>query len=156
MDSVYLLIIIGTLASIYAGLASFPGSIAIISNFTTPTHEIINLKIPAILQEDDEITNSNLTSQVRIQPHEAILVAVKKVSALPSDVRSLSLQNESGHPVYSLDIFNSKNAGSVDIMINAIDGKILRIDKDLDYSGDGQVDGEAKPEEKQQQDIRHV
>jgi hypothetical protein len=94
--------------------------------------------IPAILHENDngdyEQNNLKITDNVRIDTLDAILIATKNVSAQPSDLRSISLETKSGDPVFSMDIFRSSSNRSVEVTVDAMRGKALRINQDLDDS----------------------
>ena len=76
--------------------------------------------------------------------------ATKNVSAEPSDLRSLTLENETGHPVFSVDIFKPNGTQSVDVKVSAIGGKVLRIDQDRDDSNEN-----GNNEEEQEDDREH-
>ena len=76
-----------------------------------------------------------MADNVRIDPLDAILIATKNVSAQPSDLRSISLETKDGYPVFSIDIFSSSsNNRSVEVTVDAVSGKALRINQDLDDS----------------------
>ena len=153
----FALITKGTLTSIFTTAFLFLDTLAIYSNSISGASNTTT--IPTILQEknndyNDGLSNFNLTKQVRIQPHEAILSATKNVSAEPSDLRSLTLENETGHPVFSVDIFKPNGTQSVDVKVSAIDGKVLRIDQDRDdnnENGNDEEEQEDDPEHEEEQ-----
>ena|SRR5215510_1418909 len=91
--------------------------------------------IPAMLREndnDDDKNNLKLTDHIHIDPIGAILTATKNVSAQPSDLRSIALETKNGYPVFSMDIYGSGSNHLIEVTVNAVNGKILRIDQDLD------------------------
>ena len=92
-------------------------------------------QIPAILQENDkdvEQNNLQITDKTQVGPLEAILLATKNVSAQPSDLRSIALETKDGYPVYSMDIFNSGSNNSIEVTVDALNGKAVRTNQDLD------------------------
>jgi uncharacterized membrane protein YkoI len=109
----------------------FPNTFAIYSNSTT-TAANTTTSTPALLQAEnndynDVMSDYNLTKQARIQPNKAILVATKNVSAQPSELRSLTLEKEKDHTVFSVDIFKPNSTQCVDVEVDTINGKVLRI-----------------------------
>ena len=134
MDTtIFMLVTTGALASVFTTSALFPDTIAFNQNSKSAAFD----KIPAILQEHDDNDNTNVASnyslirQVRVHPHDALLAAAENTSAHPSELRSLTLENENDIPVFSIDILDPINVQFIDVMVNAI-GKILRIDQDQD------------------------
>ena len=92
-------------------------------------------QIPAILQENDkdvEQNNLQITDKTQVGPLEAILLATKNVSAQPSDLASIALETKDGYPVYSMDIFNSGSNNSIEVTVDALNGKAVRTNQDLD------------------------
>ena len=70
---------------------------------------------------------------IPILPHEAVDVAIKKISAQPFDVKSIALENEDGHIIYSVHIYKADNNSQlVDINVDAVNGKVLTREYDLD------------------------
>jgi uncharacterized membrane protein YkoI len=147
MDTIFFtLVTTGALASVFTTSALFPDTIVFNQNSKNATFD----KIPAILQEHDDNDNTNVASnynlirQVRVHPHDALLIAAENTSARPSELRSLTLENENDIPVFSIDILDPINVQFIDVMVNAIDGKILRIDQDQD---DNSANGKKEHEE---------
>jgi uncharacterized membrane protein YkoI len=150
--TIFAFIMIGTLTSIFTTSALFPNTFAIYSNSTTTT---ANTTTPKLLQDEnndynDELSDHNLTKQVRIQPDEAILAATKNVSAQPSELRSLTLENENGHAVFSVDIFKPNSTQSVDVKVDAINGKVLRIDQDRDDNNGNEEEDDDEGEHEEE------
>lgn len=148
MDTtIFTLVTTGALASVFTTSVLFPDNIAFNQNSKSTTFDKIPA-IPAILQEHDDDDNTNVASnynlirQVRVHPHDALLTATENTSARPSELRSLTLENENDIPVFSIDILDPINVQFIDVMVNAIDGKILRIDKDQDDSAVGKEEHE--------------
>jgi uncharacterized membrane protein YkoI len=149
MDTtIFKLVTTGALASVFTTFALFPDTIAFNQNSKSAAFD----KIPAILQEHDYNDNTNVASnydlirQVRVHPQDALLTAAENTSTHPSELRSLTLENENDIPVFSIDILDPINVQFIDVMVNAIDGKILRIDQDQD---DNSVNGKEEHEEEQ-------
>jgi hypothetical protein len=139
--AIFALMATGTLVSVFTTSVLFPDMLAgnPNSNSTTFSKRPAIPAIPAMLQEYDDDDNNrkavrdyNFIRQVHVQPYEALLTAAENVSARPSELKSLTLENEYGHPVFSADIFDTIRNQFVDVMINAINGKVLRIDQDQD------------------------
>jgi uncharacterized membrane protein YkoI len=130
MNLIYALIMVGTTSSVFTGMTLF-------SNFLTATPNLSTIynKIHAMSQQEKIDRNSfDLTREhIPILPHEAIDVAIKKISAQPFDVKSIALENEDGHIIYSVYIYKAdSNSQLVDINVDAVNGKVLTTEYDLD------------------------
>lgn len=78
-----------------------------------------------------EQVDANLTRQDHIAPNQAIIAAAKNVSAQATDVRSVTLDNENDQLVFSVDITKA-NIQPVDVKVDTINGKVLRVDPSID------------------------
>lgn len=63
-----------------------------------------------------------------ITSDHAKFIAVGFISANTSDVKSISLEGESGNPIYSVDI--TKNGQNYEMSIDAINGNVLFVSQD--------------------------
>jgi hypothetical protein len=132
MNGVNILIAVAVSTSIFALVVIFS---TLYGNSQNENPQTMIAQIPAILQENDkdvEQNNLQITDKTQVGPLEAILLATKNVSAQPSDLRSIALETKDGYPVYSMDIFNSDSNNSVEVTVDAVNGKAVRTNQDLD------------------------
>lgn len=83
--------------------------------------------------------NPQLASQAKITADQAKSTAMTNVSAQPSDVKSVSLDDENGHLVYSIEI--TKAGQSFDVKVDAISGQVANVDQGMD--GESADDGNS-------------
>jgi hypothetical protein len=132
MNGVNILIAVAVSTSIFALVVIFS---TLYGNSQNENPQTMIAQIPAILQENDkdvEQNNLQIADKTQVGPLEAILLATKNVSAQPSDLRSIALETKDGYPVYSMDIFNSDSNNSVEVTVDAVNGKAVRTNQDLD------------------------
>lgn len=132
MNGVNILIAVAVSTSIFAVIVIFS---TLYGNSQNENPQTKIAQIPAILQENDkdvEQNNLQITDKTQVGPLEAILLATKNVSAQPSDLRSIALETKDGYPVYSMDIFNSGSNNSIEVTVDALNGKAVRTNQDLD------------------------
>jgi uncharacterized membrane protein YkoI len=132
MNGMHISIVVAVSTSFFAMIVIFSN---LHGNSLNENTQSTIAQIPAILRENDngdEQNNLNVTDHTNIDPLDAILIASKKVSAQPSDLRSITLESKDGYPVYSMDIFESNSIHSVEVIVDAVSGKALEINQDLD------------------------
>ena len=132
MNGVNILIAVAVSTSIFAVIVIFS---TLYGNSQNENPQTKIAQIPAILQENDkdvEQNNLQITDKTQVGPLEAILLATKNVSAQPSDLQSIALETKDGYPVYSMDIFNSGSNNSIEVTVDALNGKAVRTNQDLD------------------------
>jgi hypothetical protein len=132
MNGVNILIAVAVSTSIFALVVIFS---TLYGNSQNENPQTMIAQIPVILQENDkdvEQNNLQITDKTQVGPLEAILLATKNVSAQPSDLRSIALETKDGYPVYSMDIFNSDRNNSVEVTVDAVNGKAVRTNQDSD------------------------
>lgn len=66
-----------------------------------------------------------------MQKNQAITIATKNTSAQAPYVRSVTLDNENGQLVFSVEITKA-NSQPTDVIVDSINGKVLRVDQGLD------------------------
>ena len=78
--------------------------------------------------DEPEEDQSKLMPLAKITSDEATQIAIKNVSAQTSDVKSIELEDENGDVVYSVDI--TQGDKPVDVKVDAVNGKVLRVQQD--------------------------
>lgn len=134
MNGVHISLVVAVSISIFTMIVIFSH---LLGKSLSENTQTTMAQIPAILQENDngdEQKNLKMTDHVRIDPLDAIVTATKNVSAQPSDLRSITLETKDGYPVFSMDIFRGSSNRSVEVIVDAVSGKTLRINQDLDDS----------------------
>ena len=132
MNGVNISMAVAVSTSIFALIVIFYN---LYGNFPNGNAQPTIAQIPTILQENDkgvEQNNLKITDKAQIDPLDAILLGTKYVSAQPSDLRSISLETKDGYPVFSMDFFNSNRNNSVEVTVDAVSGKTVRTNQDLD------------------------
>jgi uncharacterized membrane protein YkoI len=87
-------------------------------------------------------------SQAKITADQAQNTAVKHMSAQPSDVKSVSLDDENGHLVYSVGITQAGKYS--DVKVDAVTGQVASVDQGTDgetADNGGQVNNGANDAE---------
>jgi uncharacterized membrane protein YkoI len=74
---------------------------------------------------------TNTESHQNMQKNQAITIATKNTSAQAPYVRSVTLDNENGQLVSSVEITKA-NSQPTDVIVDSINGKVLRVDQGLD------------------------
>jgi len=69
-------------------------------------------------------------SQAKITADQARDIAISNISAQSSDVKSVSLDDENGQLVYSVDV--TKAGTSFDVKVDAISGQVANVDQGTD------------------------
>lgn len=82
-----------------------------------------------------------LASQAQITADQASSIAVNHMSAQPGDVKSVSLDDENGRLVYSVEL--TKGGQSFDVKVDAISGQVANVDQGGDGESNDTNDGET-------------
>ncbi len=90
--------------------------------------------------DEADIIDPQLASQAKVTPDQARDTAMKHVSAQPSDVKSVELDDENGQLVYSVEI--AKAGQSSDVKVDAISGQVAYVEQaeDDEFADDGEID----------------
>jgi len=91
--------------------------------------------------DSNDYVDAKLASQAQISPDQAKAIASSHVSAQISDIKSIDLDYENGHLVYSVDIIKANHF--FDITVDAMNGKVVNVDQGTDEGPDGDGDGET-------------
>jgi hypothetical protein len=84
--------------------------------------------------------SSKLQAQAKISIEQARVIALKKV---PGEVKESELEKEHGKLVYSFDIQGTGDKDVTEVQVSAIDGSIVRVEKES-------AESEAKEKKREQ------
>jgi uncharacterized membrane protein YkoI len=84
-------------------------------------------------QDNEATESSSLQSLAKISPEDAKAAAL---SAVPGTIREVSLDNENGNVVYSIEVQTAK--GITEVKIDAGNGKVLAQDSEQDNDKDNE------------------
>jgi uncharacterized membrane protein YkoI len=97
---------------------------------------------PEEAKEDDEAQEAKaLEDYVKVTPEDAKNAALAKV---PGKVVKVSLDNENGYVVYSVEI--STNNGIKDVKVDAGNGQVIYVDSDHESEQETTAEHETTPE----------
>lgn len=97
------------------------------------------------INDAEDIIDPQLASQAKITADEARSIAMTHTTAQSSDVQSVSLDDENGQLVYSVDI--TKAGQSLDVKVDAISGQVTHVDQGMDNElADGETEDDKDTE----------
>jgi len=91
--------------------------------------------------ENEAQESAALKAQAKITPEQARAEALKVVNG---EVQKVSLDNENGNLVYSVEMKTA--GGTVDVKVDAGDGKVLAQDKGRDNEGAQEAEKDSGPD----------
>ncbi|MGI0004803.1 MAG: PepSY domain-containing protein [Nitrososphaera sp.] len=149
MKTILIIAAVAIAASLAVALPLFHSSFAAPGQTASPD----SLQNPAT-QVSDKETNEDgddaadsvdpqLASQAKITADQAKSIATEHTSAQPSDVKSVSVEDENGQLVYSVEIANAGNL--FDVEVDAIAGQVLTVEQETE----GETDDDAETNDDQ-------
>lgn len=152
---------VAVVASLIAAVPLLHSSFAAQTPQTTTKQDSIQNQAGAVQKNNDKTNNDaaadqetnddngsqaadavdpQLASRAKITADQAQSIALTHLSAAQTDVKSVSLDNENGHLVYSVEI--TKAGQSYDVKVDAINGQVANVDQGMD--GETADGGQAK------------
>jgi|SRR5581483_26239 len=157
-NKMYLFVIIAAIGAILAGTAISHSSFAATSmknsvngnensdnstqdvsvndNNTDGQNNAVNDKNQTSEENEGDPINATLVSQAKVPLGEANNIALGNMSAGPLDSKSIKLDDENGHLVYSVNIL--KGSQFFDVKVDAINGTITSIDNATEAIGNNE------------------